>query len=159
MPYRQHDHFISKKNWRFVKIVDKQSKMLPSFSKETCIHFCLKYFDRPGLIGNQPRLKQRSVIITLLNLKNAIGEVHKNLIRFVFDYRHIPDSVQSLIANLYTNFHSCLISENFTNPFLPFQRGVLQGDCLSPLLSSSSTKNANSWAFYHTMSINICSTL
>ena len=85
-------------------------------------------------IINKARLKQRSVVITLLDLKNAFGEVHPTSIRCVLDYHHIPDSVQSLIANLYTDFHSCIISENFTTPCLPFQRGMLQGDCLSPLL-------------------------
>ena len=85
-------------------------------------------------IINKARLKQRSLVITLLDLKNAFGEVHRNLISCVLDYHHIPDSVQSVIANLYTDFHSCIISENFTTPCLPFQRGVLQGDCLRPLL-------------------------
>ena len=36
--------------------------------------------------------------------------------------------------SLHTDFHSCIISESFTSPCLPFQHGVPQGDCLSPLL-------------------------
>ena len=42
---------------------------------------------------NKSRIRQRSVIITLLDLKNAFGEVHHNLIQSVLDYHHIPDHV------------------------------------------------------------------
>ena len=59
------------------------------------------------------RLKQRSVVITQIDLKNAFGEVHHNLIRSVFAYHHIPNSIQSLIANLHTDFHSYIIFNSF----------------------------------------------
>ena len=45
-------------------------------------------------IINKSRIRQRSVIITLLDLKNAFGEVHHNLIQSVLDYHHIPDHVK-----------------------------------------------------------------
>ena len=44
-------------------------------------------------IINQAKIKQRSVVITLLDLKNAFGEVHHNLIQSVLDYHHIPKDV------------------------------------------------------------------
>ena len=53
---------------------------------------------------NKARLKQRSVVITLLDIKNAFGEVHHNLISNVLSYHHIPQTVQLLIANLYKVF-------------------------------------------------------
>ena len=45
-----------------------------------------------------------------------------------------PESLQLLIANLYTDIHSHIISDSFSTPAIPFNRGVLQGDCLSPLI-------------------------
>ena len=87
-----------------------------------------------AFVINKARLKQRSVIVTLLDLKNAFGEVHHNLIKSVLEYHHIPESLQLLIANLYTDFHSHIISDSFSTPAIPFNRGVLQGDCLSPLI-------------------------
>ena len=59
---------------------------------------------------NKARLKQCSVVFTLLDLKNAFGEVHHNLICTVLSYHHIPQTVQLLIANLYTGFYSCILS-------------------------------------------------
>ena len=85
-------------------------------------------------IINKARTKQRSLIITLLDLKNAFGEVHHNLIYEVLDYHYIPNHVKNLIHSLYTDFQTSIITEEFSTPFITVGRGVLQGDCLSPLL-------------------------
>ena len=85
-------------------------------------------------IINKSRIRQRSVIITLLDLKNTFGEVHHNLIQSVLDYHHIPDHVKFIIKSLYTDFKTAIITSEFQTPFISVGRGVLQGDCLSPLL-------------------------
>ena len=85
-------------------------------------------------IINKARIKQRSLVITLLDLKNAFGEVHHNLITSVLDYHHIPEHVKLIIKSLYTVFKTSIITSEFRIPFIPVRRGVLQGDCLSPLL-------------------------
>ena len=84
-------------------------------------------------IINKARMKQRSVVITLLDLKNAFGEVHHNLIPVVLKYHHIPDQIQQLIKNLFSNFHTSILSDSFRTPFIKVDRGVLQGDSHSPL--------------------------
>ena len=84
-------------------------------------------------IINKARRKQRSLVITLLDLKNAFGEVHHNLIPEVLTYHHIPAEIQQLIHSLYTDFQTSIITNNFRTPFIKVGRGVLQGDCLSPL--------------------------
>ncbi|CAB3999364.1 Hypothetical predicted protein [Paramuricea clavata] len=85
-------------------------------------------------IINKARIKQRSLVITLLDLKNAFGEVHHNLITSVLDYHHIPEHVKLIIKSLYTDFKTSIITSEFRTPFILVRRGVLQGDCLSPLL-------------------------
>ena len=85
-------------------------------------------------IINKARIKQRSLVITLLDLKNAFGEVHHNLIQSVLGYHHIPDHIKTLVQNLYTDFKTSIITSEFRTPFITVGRGVLQGDCLSPLL-------------------------
>ena len=79
---------------------------------------------------NKARVKQRSLIITLLDLKNAFGEVHHRLIQRILDYHYIPDDVQQWIASLYQDFHTSIISKDFTTPLIPVRRDVLQGDSL-----------------------------
>ena len=46
-----------------------------------------------GNIINKTRIKQRSLVVTLLDLKNAFGEVHHNLISSVLSYHHVPESI------------------------------------------------------------------
>ena len=121
-----------------------------------------------GHVINKVRLKQRSVVITLLDLKNAFGEVHHNLTSSVLSYHHIPQTVQLLIANLYTGFHSSIISDCSTTPAIPFQRGMLQGDCLSPLLFNLcfntfiqfiKKEKILTYVFLHMMLVTACSIL
>ena len=85
-------------------------------------------------IINKARIKQRSLVITLLDLKNAFGEVHRNLIQSVLEYHHVPHHIKHVIASLYTDFKTSVITSEFRTPFITVGRGVLQGDCLSPLL-------------------------
>ena len=50
-----------------------------------------------GNIINKARMKQRSLVITLLDLKNTFGEVHHNLTSSVLTYHHVPENIKSLI--------------------------------------------------------------
>ena len=77
---------------------------------------------------NKARVKQRSLVITLLDLKNAFGEVDHNLIPEVLKYHHT-----FCISKHASNFHTSIITKSFKTPFIKVGRGVLQGDCLSPL--------------------------
>ena len=79
------------------------------------------------------RSKQRPVITTLLDLKNAIGEVHHNRISEILNYHHVPAHIQCLIRSLYTDFQTSIIIDSFRTHFITVGRSVLQGDCLSPL--------------------------
>ena len=82
-------------------------------------------------IINQARTKQRSLVVTLLDLKNAFGEVHHNLIQSVLGYHHKPDHIQMMIKSLYTNFKTSIIASDFSTSFIQVGHVVLQGDCLS----------------------------
>ena len=86
------------------------------------------------LIINHARSKQRSLIVTLIYLKNAFGEVHHRLIRTVLLAHHMPEENIWLIENLYTDFSVSIITKGFITKPISVERGVLQGDCLSPLL-------------------------
>ena len=94
----------------------------------------LEHTVQMSTIIDKARIKQRSLVITLLDLKNAFGEVHHNLMYEVLRYHHIPDHIISLIKSLYTGFQTSIITSNFQTPYIPIRKGVLRGDCLSPLL-------------------------
>ena len=83
----------------------------------------------PNII-DKARTKQCSLVLTLLDLKNAFGEVHHNLIEEVLLYHHIPAKAKALISSLYTDFHTSVITDDYLTPAIPVRKGVLQGDCL-----------------------------
>ena len=83
---------------------------------------------------NNARSKKRSAILTLLYLINTFGEVHHNFIASATDYHNVPQAIQYSATNLYTDFHSHIISDRFSTPGITFKHGVLQRDCFSSLL-------------------------
>ena len=109
-------------------------------------------------IIKEARLKQRSIAISLCDLKNAFGAVQYNLMKSVLVYHHILDSIQSLVVNPYADFHSYIISDSFSTPGIPLNVGCFKGTALAPLYSiyasihsssSLSRKNIISLVFHH----------
>ena len=94
----------------------------------------LEHTSQMANVINMARLKQRSLEITLLDLKNAFGEVHHHLILEVLKFHHIPNHIRVLVRSLYTTFQTSMVTAHFQSPFLQVGCGVIQGDCLSPLL-------------------------
>ena len=78
--------------------------------------------------------KKKQLVVTLLDLKSAFGEVHHELIKKILKYHNIPDEVISLVTSLYTDFVVSISTDEFTTNPIAVNRGVLQGDSLSPLL-------------------------
>ena len=87
-------------------------------------------------IINNARRRQRSVTITLIDLQNAfdLQNVHHNLIESVLKYHHIPGDVISIIRSLYSDFHITILTSSFSSDYIKIEKGVLQGDCFSPLI-------------------------
>ena len=77
---------------------------------------------------------QRSIIVTLLDLRNAFGEVNHKLIDSTLRYHHVPEDFIGIIKDIYTNSMISVAHGNLNTPFIPVERGVLQGDPSSPLL-------------------------
>ena len=94
----------------------------------------LEHTSHMAYLINHSKRKQRSIVITLIDLKNAFGEVHHNLIKCILEYHHVPFEIQSLVESLYKDFQTSILTKSYSTPFIPINRGVLQGDCLSPLL-------------------------
>ena len=55
------------------------------------------------------------------------------LVQSVLEYHHVPDHIKDIVKRLYTNLKTSVITSDFHTPFITVGRGVLQGDCRSPL--------------------------
>lgn len=72
---------------------------------------------------NKARSKQEAIVITLIDLKNAFGEVHHNQNNFY----HIPGHITGLIKSLYDDFSTSVIAPEFRTPFIKVEREYYKG--------------------------------
>ena len=82
----------------------------------------------------QEKRNQRSLVVMLLDLRNAFGEIHHNLIPVVLAHHHALNNIIKAFMSIYEYFASTIATDSFTTPFLHIKKGVLQGDCLRPLV-------------------------
>src|SRR5688572_21950284 len=78
--------------------------------------------------------EQRSICITLLDLRNAFGLIQHSFIRSSLRYHHVPQEFIDIFDEIYNNSKILVsLGDNSTNP-ITVGRGVLQGDPASPFL-------------------------
>ena len=85
-------------------------------------------------IIDDARRHQRSVVITLLDLRNAFGEVSHKLISKSLEIHNIPPSIINLVENIYKHANVSIGVNRLASDKIKVQKGVLQGDPCSPLL-------------------------
>ena len=83
---------------------------------------------------HEAKRNQRALTITLLDLRNAFGEVQHNLISSSLNFHHVPTSLTTLIMNIYTSATIQVSTQTGITAPIRVERGVLQGDPCSPLL-------------------------
>ena len=85
-------------------------------------------------IINHTRKQQRSITITLIDLENAFGEVNHSLNQSVLCYYHIPDEINCIVKLLSSDFRLLIITNDFCTKCTAVEKGLLQGDLISPLI-------------------------
>lgn len=142
-------------NFRPITLLPVTLKIFTSLTRDKIFEFLSKnkyvetHYQKgfsPGISGtfehiaemthliNKSRTKQNSLTITLLDLRNAFGEVSHNLIKSVLQFHHLPVEVCNLVENIYQDFYVSITSKDFRTDYIKVGKGVLQGDCLSPLI-------------------------
>ena len=83
-------------------------------------------------ITNQAKNKRHQVIVTL-DLQNVLGEVDNWLMVKVLEYQNLPAEIKTLMTNYYDSYATSVGTDNYSTKPMILGKGVLQGDCLSPL--------------------------
>ena len=52
----------------------------------------------------------------------------------VLEYHHLPVEIKAIIIDYYDNYAISVSTDDYTTDRMIVGKGVLQGDCLSPLL-------------------------
>ena len=72
--------------------------------------------------------------VTFLDLKNAFGSVPHQLIKGMLTHIKVPMEVRSYVSSAYSQLTARVVTKNWTTPSFAIERGVFQGDTLSPLI-------------------------
>ena len=78
--------------------------------------------------------KNRTIIITWLDLANAYGSVRHNLIHFALSWFHVPEWVCVLIKSYYNSLFAKVVTRDWETAIFAFHIGVLQGCTIAPTL-------------------------
>ena len=76
----------------------------------------------------------KSLCICWLNLANAFGSVHHDLIKYSLSHYHAPPEMIRLVSNMYDNLTAVISTESWTTAPIHLQLGVYQGDPLSVII-------------------------
>ena len=87
-------------------------------------------------IIDKARINQRSVVITLMDMKNAFGDVQHNLIKEVLILHYVPSDIQTLIFSFYENFKASITTDSFTTPAIPLVGVSFKGTASAPFFST-----------------------
>ena len=77
---------------------------------------------------------QRTMIATLLDLRNAFGEVNHRLIYSSLRFHYVPGEIISIVKDIYTHSLITVAHGNANSELIRGERGVLQGDPCAPLI-------------------------
>ena len=82
----------------------------------------------------EARRHHKNFFMVLVDLKNAFGSAPHSRIKWAIQRFGIPNWVHQYVANFYSGVHTKLSCKEWETPYIQVNRGVLQGDTLSPLL-------------------------
>ena len=83
---------------------------------------------------SEARRKHRSLCVCWLDLANAFGSVHHNLIRFSFQHYHASPEMVDMVSSLYEDLIGVVSTKSWQTAPIHLQIGVFQGDPLSVLV-------------------------
>ena len=95
---------------------------------------CAEHYLKLLSIIHEAQRKHKSLFVCWLDLANALGSVHHDLIRFSLSHYHAPQIMVSTISNLYKDLICVVYTNSWTNNPIQLQTGVYQGDPLSVLV-------------------------
>ncbi len=95
---------------------------------------CTEHHSTLASIIQEARKKHRSLSVCWLDLANAYGSVHHQLIHFALDHYHAPSKLTNSVSSLYSGLGATVTAKGWATPAIPLQIGVYQGDPFSVVI-------------------------
>ena len=85
-------------------------------------------------ILQEARRRRKSLCICWLDLANASGSVHHDLITFALAHYHAPPELIQLVTNIYDGLTAIVSTKSWTTSHIHLQLGVYRGNPLSDFI-------------------------
>ena len=85
-------------------------------------------------ILQEAQRKRKSLCVCWLDLANAFGSVHHDLITFALAHYHAPPELIHLVSKIYDGLTAVISTKSWTTDPIHLQLGVYQGDLLSVII-------------------------
>ena len=95
---------------------------------------CIEHYAKLSTAIHEARVHHKSLSVSWLDLTNAYGSVHHNLITFSLRHYGVSDRFVSLVENLYSSLSASVHTQDWSTSLIPINRGVFQGDPLSVII-------------------------
>ena len=92
---------------------------------------CLEQYEKLSAMIKDAHTKHKSLTVCWLDLANAFGSVHHQLIDFCLHHYHAPVPFISTHRSLYSNLSATVSTGSWSTRSIPLQIRVYQGDPLS----------------------------
>ena len=97
---------------------------------------CIEHYAKLATAVHEAHVRHKSLTVSWLDLANAYGSVHHNLISFSLHHYHngVSDNFSSLVANFYSGLSASVYTQDWSSPLIPINKGIFQGDPLSVII-------------------------
>ena len=92
---------------------------------------CIEHYTKLAAAINEARACHKSICVCWLDLVDAYGSVHHDLIKFSLQFYHAPSKLLDMVGNLYTNISASISTPTGPTRAIPLKIGLYQGDPLS----------------------------
>ena len=92
---------------------------------------CIEHYSKLAAAIHEAHNKHKSLSVCWLDIANAFGSIHHQLISFSLRHYNAPEQLVSLINHLYSGLFATVVTRSWSTPAIPFSKGVFQGDPLS----------------------------
>ena len=94
---------------------------------------CVEHYQKLLTTVQDAHERHRPLAVCWLDLGNAYGSVHHNLIAFSLQHYHTPLCFQDMVRNIYSDLRA-VTSKDWCSAPIPLLIGVYQGDPLFPVV-------------------------
>ena len=95
---------------------------------------CIEHYAKLVIAVHEAHVRHKSLTVSWLDLVNAYGSVHHNLISFSLHHYGVSDHFTSLIANFYSGLSTSVYTQDWCTPLIPINKGFFQGDPFSVII-------------------------